>query len=105
MPYYFKLLNKSDDNTVDLDELDKILCNLVGEEPDESFYCLSWLSIIGFEIEGGKYLGSPELRNSVITRYNPHKGCDIGERELSKSKMIKILDYLEENFKSESWFR
>lgn len=102
MAYYFKLLDKINHNAIDLDDLDKILCNLVGEEISEKYYCLAWFGIIGLEIARGKSLGSEDLRNSVIRWYNPYKGCDLDERELSKSKMIKILDYLEANYESES---
>ena len=86
MAYHFKLLNKSDGSPVDLDELDKILCNLVGEEISEKYYCLAWFDIIGFEIARGKYLGSEDLRNSIIKWYNPHKRCDFAERDLMPLK-------------------
>lgn len=102
MPVHFQLLSKETKKPVSLSAIDESICKDVlnvpvhqrryggGDAPGN----FNWFDTIGFHIAIGKPLGSPELRNHFLE-------SSLWAEE--KPLIIKILDYLEEHYTSESF--
>lgn len=91
MPNCFRLTRKGEREPIALQKLDEELCGLLGESVHPKFWVIGWYAVIGFAIATGKKLGSTELREYV---------ADMPEET---ERLLKILDYLEENFTDEAW--
>lgn len=94
----FKLISKATGETQTLNNIDIEICQVMGVEVHPVQYggnVFNWFDTIGFQIASGKELGSTELRDHYLK----------SEMWAEKAPMIeKILDYLEANYRSNSFY-
>ncbi len=85
MPNCFQLTHKGDTEPMSLNKIDEMICNHLNVPVDEVKYVHGWFDSIGFSLACG--------RNWEQVREN-FSDCP---------ELMPIIDFLEENFTSDSW--
>lgn len=91
MPQCFQLTKRGKTEPEFLNVIDREICEFMGVEEHEKYYCEDWYNTIGFAISVGKSLGSQELRDWVgkYPDWEP---------------LRRILVWLEEHYTSDAWY-
>ena len=105
MPSCFQLFK--DGEAQSLNKIDEEICNLLGVEVDSICYggkpndikSFNWFDTIGFTIATSdeKFLGSQELKDHYT------KNSMWNKEEIEK--ILKIIEYLETNYSSKSFYK
>jgi len=97
MPSCFKLFKKTDGQAQSLNKLDEEICTLLGVPVHPKKYgghIYNWFDTVGFQIATGKDLGSQELRDHYLS-----------PMWIEDTWIIKVIDYLEDNYTSHSFYQ
>lgn len=100
MPNCFTLSRKSnlDAGPVPLNTIDAEMCQFFNEPVDPKEFCRNWYGIIGFDLAKGKSF------EQIRTDYQGSHDVDyLGNRDLW-TKLIEIVDWLDANFTTDSWY-
>lgn len=114
MPNYFNLTRKGDTQHSSASEVDEKLCEHLGVPCDPVKYVLNWYDTIGFALAMGVPLTGARadgrtMENTfgwkeLLEKNETYSGkpLDAEGREFYTQR-LKVLEYLRENYTSESW--
>jgi len=88
MPKCFQLIDKETNEAEKFSEIDNKICALLNVEPHPKKYMCSWYDIIGFNLANGESFDAQ--RKMEWLKQDP--------------ELMTILNFLDENYTSRSWF-
>ena len=102
MPACFQLIKRSDEaaGPVRLTVIDEELCQHFGVPVDPVKYMGDWYDMIGFRLAIGKSFA--EIREEFLEHIEEFRA--IGREALFYEDALRILEYLETNFLSNSFY-
>jgi len=89
MPNCFIFTDKQTKEIISFDDIDEKMCKELNVPIDPKLFYLGWVDNIGLSVAMGKQLGDPALK----------------EIYKSDEKILKVIDHLEANYESDSWYQ
>jgi hypothetical protein len=97
MPVCFQLFSKETNQPEKLSLVDDRLCAFLGVTPHEHNYVHGWYDSIGFRLAIGKTF--PQIREEFNEKISYE-----AEYKSVYQNLIRCLDWLEENYSTNSWW-
>jgi len=89
---------------VHLFEVDRKIAKFMGVEFSTEHWCCNWYNVIGFLVAMGSPLESEKMIEKIEEWYEPISGLEkLEDREAAKQEMLKILNFMRENWRSSSY--
>ena len=104
MPNYFQLLRKTDGAAEVLQTVDKLLCEHFQVEVHAKYWFHDWYDFVGFKLACGESF--EEIRqdtHDATTKALTVQGVDAVEECAWRDRMLEVVDFLAERYKSSAW--
>lgn len=98
MPVCFQLYKKGEQSAATLNSIDEAMCVHFNQPVDPKKYLAGWYDTIGFKLAMGKNWEQIRVDFRELAVEWPDEDTQMWVRT-----MLKITDWLEENYTSDSW--
>ena len=89
MPNCFQLISRSTNQPEPFVEINRKICQHLGEVQQNDEWCRDWYPYIGFLLASGQKIASDELKEKVAKIYQ---------------SLVPVVEFLAENYNSVSWY-